>query len=73
MRDEKHYRNLLDSNLNASVGFALASSAVYAARYGVCEAEHHSTEKWKTIARDLRSRYGEQLTPDEVRAEMEHA
>ncbi len=71
MRDAKHYRKLLRSNPSASVGFTLAASAVYAARFGVCEAEHHSTAEWKTIARQLRADYGEQLTADEVRAEID--
>ncbi len=71
MRDAKHYRNLLKSNPSASVGFTLAASAVYAARFGICEAEHHSTDEWKTIARQLKADYGDQLTADEVRSEMD--
>jgi hypothetical protein len=71
MRNEKHYRNLLRSNPSAAVGFTLAASAVYAARYGACEAEHHGTDEWKQIARQLKSDYGEQLTADEARAEMD--
>ena len=70
MRTAEHYLRLLDGNANASVGFTLAASAVYAARYGICEAEHHSTEEYKQIARDLRNRYGETLTTDEVRRSM---
>lgn len=73
MRDARHYRRLLDNNPNASIGFTLAASAVYAERYGVCEAEHHSSEEWKQIARNLKADYGETLTPDEVRAEMKVA
>lgn len=70
MRNAKHFHDMLERNPNASVGFTLAASAIYAARYGECETEHHSTEEWKTIARDLKSRYGEQLDANEVRAEM---
>ena len=71
IRDAKHFRELLlSSNPAASVGFSLAASAVYASRYGACEAEDRSTEEWKQIARDLKSRHGDNLTPDEVRAEM---
>jgi len=47
MRDRPHYARLLNENPNAGVGFSLAASAVYAARYG------------------------ETLTPDEVRQEMD--
>lgn len=70
MRDAKHYRALLNTNPSASVSFTLAASAVYAAQHGVCEPEHRDTAEWKTIARDLKARYGENLTVDEVRAEM---
>jgi hypothetical protein len=72
MRDKQHYLDLLDKNPNASVGFSLAAAAVYAARYGICEAEHHGTEEWRGIARALKSKYGENLTVDEVRAEIEN-
>lgn len=70
MRDKQHYLRLLDQNPSASVGFALAASAVYAARYGSCEAPDHGTEEWREIARDLKSRYGENLDTDQVRSEM---
>lgn len=70
-RDAAHYRDLLSRNAGASVGYTLAASAVYAARHGECEAEHHGTEEWGGIARDLRRRYGEDLTVSQVLAEME--
>jgi hypothetical protein len=70
MRDRKHYLSLLAQNPGATVGFTLAASAVYAARFGECEDEHRGTEEWATIARDLKSRYGENLDGDQVRAEM---
>lgn len=66
MRDERHYRNLLVSNPNASVGFTLAAAAVYAARYGYCEAEQHASSEYRNFARKLRDKYGEQLTVSEV-------
>jgi hypothetical protein len=34
MRNAQHFYRLLDQNPDASVGFTLAASAVYAARYG---------------------------------------
>jgi hypothetical protein len=67
MRNKKHYESLLNQNPNASVGFSLAADAVVAAKNGVFET--HDNE-WKAIARDLKSKYGENLTADEVRAEM---
>lgn len=73
MRDARHYYRLLDQYQSAQVGFTLAAAAVYAARYGVCEAEQHSTEEWKQIARNIKADYGDTLTTDEVRAEMKTA
>jgi len=73
MRNEQHYRNMLEQNPNASVGFTLAAAMVYAARYGACEPEHHSTEEWKNIARRLKSEYGEILGTNQVSAEMDRA
>lgn len=70
MRDKQHYLNMFERNPHASIGFTLAAAAVYAARYGVCEPENHSTEEWKQIARDLKENYGETLTRDEVLFEM---
>jgi hypothetical protein len=71
MRDATHYRNLIARNPNASVGFTLAASAVYAARYGICEAAHHGTEEWRTIARELKAQWGETLSTSDVLAEMD--
>lgn len=73
MRNEQHYRNVLEQNPNASVGFSLAACMVYAARYGSCDDEQRSSEEWKTIARRLKSEYGENLEPEQVSAEMNGA
>lgn len=73
MRDARHYYRLLDQNPSASVGFTLAAAAVYAARYGVCEPAQHGTDEWRQIALKLKSDYGENLSTDEVRAEMKAA
>jgi hypothetical protein len=70
MRDANHYIRLLDENPNAQVGFTLAASAVYAARYGSCEAADHGTDEWCYIARDLKARYGDNLNASDVRSEM---
>jgi hypothetical protein len=73
VRNEQHYRRMLEQNPNAGVGFALAATMVYAARYGSCESADHGTDEWKNIARDLKSKYGENLTADECSAEMDRA
>jgi len=73
MRNEQHYRRILEQNPNASVGFTLAAAMVYAARYGSCEPADHGTDEWKTIARRLKSEYGENLTADECSSEMDRA
>ena len=73
MRNEAHFRSMLKQNPAASIGFTLAAAMVYAARYGVCEAEDHSSDAWKTIARRLKLEYGETLEPDQVSAEMDRA
>lgn len=70
MRDARHFKNMINKNPSASIGFSLAAAAVYAARFGVCEAEHHGTPEWRQIARDLKSKYGDTLTADEVLSEM---
>jgi hypothetical protein len=73
MRNARHFYDLLDRNPNAGVGFTLAAAAVYAARHGFCETEHHATDEFHDIAVDLRTRYGDTLTTDEVRREMKLA
>ncbi len=70
MRTKKHYEAMLDRNPNASIGFALAADMVYAAINGKCEAADHIEQSWRDIARSLKTKYGENLTADEVRAEM---
>jgi hypothetical protein len=70
-RTANHYRDLLARNPSASIGFTLAASAVYAARYGVCEADHHATPEWHEIASAVKARYGENLTVAEVIAAMD--
>jgi hypothetical protein len=73
MRTEQHFRKMLEQNPNASIGFTLAASMIYAARYGTCEAEHHGTDDWNNIARSLKSRYGETVPADDVSTEMNKA
>lgn len=70
MRTASHYRDLLDRNPSAGVGCSLAAAAVYAAKFGTCDAEQHGTDEFRTIARELSARYGDTLTADEARREM---
>lgn len=71
VRDKKHFLRLLSQNPTASVGFTLAAAAVFAARNGTCEPSDHTSAEWKAIARRLKSKYGDNLAVDEVRAEMD--
>jgi hypothetical protein len=57
-------------NPSASVGFTLAASAIYAARFGACEPEHRADAQWGEIARALKQKYGETLTAEEAIQEM---
>lgn len=71
MRTIAHYKKMLAENPGSSIGFTLAADMIYAARHDVINRpEAHGTDEWKTIARNLKSRYGENLTVDEVRYEM---
>lgn len=73
MRNEQHYRRMLEQNPSASIGFTLAAAMIYAARFGACEPSDHGTDEWKNIARRLKSEYGENLTVENVNAEMDTA
>ena len=70
MRNERHYRQMLEQSPNAGIGFTLAAAMVYAARYGMCETEHRITAEFKIIARRLKAEYGENLTVNDVSVEM---
>ncbi len=70
MRTKKHYEDLLNRNPNASIGFTLAAQAVFASRHNAFTADDNGSDEWRTIARNLKSRYGENLTVDQVRHEM---
>lgn len=73
MRTEQYFRQMIEHNPGASIGFTLAAAMVYAARFGFCEAEQRATDEWKEIARRLKSDYGENLSADEVTSEMDAA
>ncbi len=68
--DAKHYWSLLAGRTESTVSFGLAASAVYAAKFGVCESEHIIDEDWLLIASNLKDTYGNILTVQEALAEM---
>lgn len=71
MRTKRHYEKMLSENPNTTIGFALAADMVFAARHDVINrVEAHGTDEWRTIAGNLKSKYGENLTVAEVRHEM---
>jgi MOSC domain-containing protein YiiM len=72
MRTKRHYENLLARNPNATIGFTLAAKAVYASRHGMFDANVHNynQDEYRQIAVSLTSKYGENLTVEEVRFEM---
>ena len=71
-RTKQHYEGLLNSNPNTTIGFTLAAQAVYASRNGVFDAnaDDYDHEAYRTIARDLKTKYGENLTVEQVWVEM---
>lgn len=65
---------MLSDNPNTTIGFTLAADMVYAARHGrINRADAHGTDEWRTIARTLKSRYGENLSVEDVHHEMSPA
>ncbi len=71
MRTRKHYEKMLLANPATTIGFTLAADMVYAGRHDViARAEAHGSDEWRGIARNLKSRYGESLSVDQVRHEI---
>jgi hypothetical protein len=70
MRDAAHYRRMMMENPDASVGVSLAAAAVYASRYGVCEASDRNDE-YRDIVRSLKRAYGETLDAPTVLEAMD--
>ncbi len=75
VRAKQHYLDLLARNPNATIGFALAAQAVYAARHGSFDGPNESDgtnmDEFRAIARSLKQKYGENLTREQVEAEMQ--
>lgn len=71
MRTKKHYEKMLSENSNTTIGFTLAADMVFAARHdSIKRGDDHGGDEWRTIARNLKSKYGEALSVDQVRHEM---
>ncbi len=70
MTDAKYYWSLLTGKMGSTVSFGLAASAVYAAKFGVCESEHIMNKEWLLIASTLKKVYGNILTVQQALAEM---
>ena len=69
-----HYEELLTSNPRTTIGFTLAADIIYAARNGAIKrSEARGGDEWRTIALNLKRKYGESLSVDEVRSEMSPA
>jgi hypothetical protein len=71
IRDAAHYRRMMDEGPDTTIGASLAAAAIYAARYGVCEAEDRGSAAYRQLLRGLMARYGESLSNSEVVVEME--
>ncbi len=56
-RDEHFYRNMLNNESGAEINVALAASAVYAAKFGVCEPADKTRLEYKQLLRKLREKY----------------
>jgi len=72
MRDERHYRRMLDENPHATINVPLAASMVYAARHGICEPADRG-EEWAGLVRQFKATYGENLDAEQIRQEMDRA
>jgi hypothetical protein len=71
-RDEQFYRNLLSHESGAEINVALATSAVYAAKFGACEPADKTRLEYKQLLRKLREKYKERnLSVNETIKEMD--
>lgn len=68
---EKHYRDMVCDNPHATVGFVLAARAIYATRHGSFDTRDGDTRQFRDIATELANKYGEALTTNEMKLEMD--
>ena len=69
-RDKQHYVKMFSKNPGTTIWFNLAAQAVYAATYGVFDSNYNH-EAYRAIATEIKQKYGEYLTVEQVLAEME--
>jgi hypothetical protein len=73
LKNLSHYQEMLDDNPTATVNFALAADAAYAALYGEIDlAVAHGSCAWMELANNLKDRYGESLTVKVVKDLIRH-
>ena len=71
-RDEHFYRNMLSHEAGTEINVALATSAVYAAKFEACEPADKTRIEYKQLLRKLKEKYKERnLSVDETIAEMD--
>ena len=68
---EQHYWDMIRQNPGATVGFVLAARAIYAAKNGVYDTRDGNSPKVRNLALNVANRYGEALTTDDLRIEMD--
>ena len=72
-RTKYHYIKIFHKNPNATIGLLFAAQAVYASKYGVFNNKsiYHNTSAFQSIAYKLKTKYGDNLTVEQVQYEME--
>ncbi len=68
--DADYYWSLLGKEDRGTIGFAIATNAIYAAKFGICESRNIMDREWLVIASMLKKSYGNYLTADQVLTQM---
>lgn len=58
---------------DAMIGVSIAADLVYSVQHGTLDENTHATPEWQAIAARLEATWGDFLTPDDVRQEMDRA
>lgn len=64
------YLELREEISSTNISLALPTCAVNAARHRRCDVNERGNRQWREIASYLQTKYGQDLTADQVRAEM---
>lgn len=71
-KDEHFYRTMMSHEVGAEISVSLAASAVYAAKYGVCDPADKTRVEYKILLRKIREKYkGRNLSVSETIIEMD--